>query len=111
MLVLSRAIARWMVEHPGQRPDVRELKHCAVAYDDQAEVRSDPPGMFAPDVFVLARAAEDFIVCSVNSTTSGVVFRVMNVSLSMMPRRFDGWLIGRAADDLAVARRRVRGLL
>lgn len=94
--ILARAVAEWTEQHPGQRPEIRRLRHRSIEPGEQADVRSDPPKMFATDTFVIARAAEDFIVSSVSSTPSGVVISVVNVSRSSMPRRFDGWLVGRS---------------
>ena len=92
---LARAVAQWMVMNPGQRPEIRALRSRSIEPGARAEARSAPPGIFAPDVFVVARAAEDFIVCGVSSTSAGVVVGVVNVSRTSMPRRFDGWLVGR----------------
>lgn len=93
--ILARAIAQWMAENPSQRPEIRALRSRAIEPGEQVKVWSDPPGLFAPDIFVIARAAEDFIVCGVSSTSDGVVLTVGNVSRTSMPRRFDGWLVGR----------------
>lgn len=98
--VLSRAVVQWMVENSGQRPDVRDLKHRSVDPGEHVEVWSDPPGMFDPDMIVVARAAEDFVVSRVCSSRFGVVIVVANVSRSSMPRRFDGWLVGRDASHM-----------
>ncbi len=90
---LARAIAQWRALNTGQ-PETRALRARSIEHGAMAEVWSDPPGLFAPDVFVIARAAEDFIVSKVSSEPNGVVFTVINASRTLMPRRFDGWLIG-----------------
>ena len=95
--ILARAVARWMAMHPGEWPEIRSLRSRSIEPGGRAEVRSDPLGLFAPDVFVVARAAEDFVVSEICSTPTGVVVVVANVSRTLMPRRFDGWLIGRAS--------------
>lgn len=100
---LARAVAQWMVLNPGQRPEIRRLRHRAIELGETVEVRSDPPGIFAPDYFVVARAAADFAVFALSSTWDGVVVTVVNVSQTSMPRRFDGWLVGR---DPALDRKR-----
>lgn len=94
--ILSRAVAEWTAQHPGLQPEIRGLHSHSIDPGEMRLVRSDPPGLFAPDVFVLARAAEDFILTEVCSTPTGVVITVVNVSRTSMPRRFDGWLIGRS---------------
>lgn len=94
--ILSRAVAEWTAQHPGLQPEIRGLHSHSVDPGETRLVRSDPPGLFAPDAFVLARAAEDFILTEVYSTDLGVVFTVVNVSRTLMPRRFDGWLVGRS---------------
>lgn len=93
--ILARAVARWVAMHPGERLEIRSLRSCSIEHGGRAEVRSDPPGLFAPDTLVVARAAEDFAVSEICSTPMGVVFVVVNVSRTLMPRRFDGWLVGR----------------
>jgi len=93
--VLAQAIAEWMVDHPGKMPEIRYLRHRLVDPGRQAEVQSDPPGLFAPDTLVVARAGEDFLFVGARSAAAGVVVTVVNVSQTSMPRRFDGWLLGR----------------
>lgn len=94
--ILSRAIALWTAQHPGLQHEIRGLHSRSVDPGETRQVRSDPPGLFAPDVFVIARAAKDFVLTEVCSTPTGVVLTVVNVSQTLMSRRFDGWLIGRS---------------